>query len=274
MARSRCPKGPELLAYQDAALGPRRQAEVDAHVRECPACRDYLWESDEIGRLLRRHVPIVDDPKGLARLKARLAAEPPTEPPASRTRDRRWPLAASLALLTVLGLSLLSAGTIEGGSSFTRWLSRESESSEGRILPGGYFNVTPATLPTVGQDASLLPFGLVATGMDWAPDGSGQTYRNVDGLAILVVTDSSPSSAIVIPDDPSATLIVEAGGRDVLLTFAETEVSRSVVEIDWIVDDVRHAVLVLDQPAGGLTIEMARVIADALITGGLPGSEP
>ena len=132
--------------------------------------------------------------------------------------------------------------------------------------------MTTATLPSMTHDTQHFPFDLVPVG--WGPDGRGHIYRNADGLVLLVVTDAGPSSAIVIPDDPSATLIVEAGGRDVLLTFAETEVSRSVVEIDWIVDDVRHAVFVLDQPAGGLTIEMARVIADALITGGLPGSEP
>ncbi len=104
MARSNCPRPEALLAYQDAALEPHRQAEVAAHLRECLACRRYLREGNELGNFLRQHITPIDDPEARARLTARLSAgSPPTSVSvASSTIGRRWLLTAGLALVAVL----------------------------------------------------------------------------------------------------------------------------------------------------------------------------
>lgn len=265
MARYKCPRGEDLVAYQDGALPPARLAEIDAHLRDCYDCRQWLRESDEIGRMLRAHIPLVDDPEGLARLKERLRNQPQPAPTATIPR---WTmpyrlLAASLTILVILGASLIWSDTLEGGSSFTRFW-REDDTPN-RVVPSDRVQQTPATAPDEVIAPPSLPFGLALTeGSTIDADGFGERfYRNTGGLAIRIAVDPPGSGWLSPSDGDDRQEIVVFNGRDVIVQYGASR--DEVLTIFWIDNDSLHTLSVLEQPLEALSLNDALAIVAALL---------
>jgi hypothetical protein len=266
MARSNCPHPVELLACQDEALEPHRQAEVAAHVRECLACRRYLREGSQIGHLLRQHVAPIDDPEARARLRAHLMG---VSPPSTTTPSRvgqQWLIAASLALVMVLGFGLFTTGTIEGGSSFTRWMS--DDSSSGQRLPETHVDQTPISAPSAVREEGTLPFSLMPTIQPSGQHGE-RFFRSPSGLVIAVMVGQAGESQIHIDRPGGATEIVSVKGREVYLVTTQTPEGLAVIGFDWVEAGRLVSVLVLEQPVSGLAVDTAQEIADALMEVGI-----
>lgn len=264
MALDKCPRGEELVAYQDGALPSARLAEIDAHLRGCYECRQWLRDSDEIGRLLRTHVPIVDDPVGLARLKERLGEQPqsvPTHAVLRWTTPYRL-LAASLAVLVVLGSSLIWTDELQGGSTFTRWL--RDDDTPNRVVPSDKIQQTPATAPDEVVEPPSLPFDLALTtssAMDAVGIGE-RFYRNEAGLAIRVATDPPGEGWLSVSDGDDRQEVIVFNGQDVIIQYGASR--DEVMTVFWVSDDRLHTLIVL-QPPSGLSRDDALTIVAALI---------
>jgi anti-sigma factor RsiW len=98
--------GEDLVAYADGELRGADLARVQTHLRICEECQRRLAADAEVERLIREHLPIIDNPVRRAVLKARIAAE-------AARRARPWwrkrvvwigvaIMAALLALLPLL----------------------------------------------------------------------------------------------------------------------------------------------------------------------------
>lgn len=176
-----------------------------------------------------------------------------------------------VAVLAVLSI-IRSDSIVIAGSSFSRWLSNDR--FVGRVYPEASTKLTPTPILIPISVPGSLPFNLVPVVASPAQDttGNNRMFRNSDGLTILVGADERASSLIVPPEDPDNALIIGVGGREVLLTFAQTEAGRAVIEIDWITGDTRHVILILRQPESGVTTEIAQTLAMAFI--GEDGQNP
>ena len=95
----------ELIAYADGELPSARRTTLDAHVRGCAACGERLAAGRWIGQTLRTRLPLVDDPAGPMRVRARLA-----EVAGAETRRSWWrhPAAASVALPVLVLIAFFS----------------------------------------------------------------------------------------------------------------------------------------------------------------------
>lgn len=265
MARHKCPRGEELVAFQDGDLTPERLAEIDAHLRGCYDCRQWLRESEDIGRMLRAHIPIVDDPVGVARLKERLRDQPqpvPTRGAPRWTTPYRF-LAACIAVVIILGSSLIWSGDLEGGSSFTRWW-RDDDSSS-RVVPSGRIEQTPASAPDEVIDPPSLPFNLALTeGGAVDTDGYGEWfYRNDEGLAIRVAVDPPGSGWLPVSGDDDRQEILGFAGHDLAVMYGRDH--ANVLTVFWIEEESLHTISVLEQPSDGLSREEALSIVAVLM---------
>lgn len=254
-----------LVAYDDGSLRGNERERTAAHLATCTSCRQWLVEMRVVDRLLR------SDP-----VTPRIGDSSPARGRTTRLLWRRgsglWQrpgavrVAAVLAVLLVLVQGVFwRSFLVEGGSSFTHWQSDERFS--GRVYPEAFATPVPGVLPSVVAESAPFPFDLrpIDDGADLAQLKGYRAYLRADGFAIVVGVDERFGSTIVRPEDPNDVMIIAVGGREVLLTFAETEIGRSIVEMDWIDGDLRHYVLVNVQPPGGITLEMARELAGALM---------
>jgi hypothetical protein len=162
----------------------------------------------------------------------------------------------------VLGLGLFSTGTIEGGSSFTRWFNEDS--SIGQRRSATHVEQTPISAPSVVRDDGRLPFGPRPTTQPASQPGK-RFYRSPNGLVIAMLVDQAGGSEIHVDRASGTTGIVAVNGRDVYMTMTQTPDGLAVISFDWVENDRLVSILVLDQPAGGLTVEAAQEIAAAMM---------
>jgi hypothetical protein len=110
--------------YLNGTISEPDRQKVDAHVRECAACRGQLARERDIYRAMSAESSLEFIPASFSRLQARLdalslekaaAPQPSAQQPASRDwaprRRALWPrfAAASIAVLAVGSLTLISA---------------------------------------------------------------------------------------------------------------------------------------------------------------------
>lgn len=263
LTRSGCPKPEVLFAYEDGALDPDEQMTVAAHIRVCDRCYERLALSHEIGVLVRRSAPpLVDDPEGLEELKRRLR-EPQLPPTACRQRTNagRFVVLGG-ALIVVLVVGLVSTETIEGGSSFSRWFSGDVPMR--RTRPDGSVGGTPLVASSVVTGIPELPFGLLPTTGEPGPAGD-RFYRSANGFAISVIVERESDSWIYADSGATRTEIVGVNGREVYVSVNNTPEGPAVVAFDWVEDNRLVSVLVIEQPAVGLTVDAAAQVATALM---------
>lgn len=253
----------KLVAYDDGSLHGAQREITELHLRSCPQCRQWLVEMHEIDRLLRTAPPPqhVDFLQVRERVHGRIAA-------AQQRTGWQWNrVVAAVAALLIAALAIqIVVGPIpiaEGGNSFTKWLSRDP--FRGRTYPQIDATLPPSLSPSSLNTASNLPFGLV-------PDDDASTtlnlttahaYRSAAGLAILVATDEQSTALIIPPDSRDDMLLASVAGQEVLVVFAKTEVGKAIVEMYWIENGSRNTILVLQQPPGGLAVEMALQLVSA-----------
>jgi len=184
----------QLGAYALGALEPRERAEVDAHLRECPACREELARLAALPGLLSRlspeeaaePVPAPADvgERALAALSVQARARR-----ARRSRRRRWGagLGVAAAAVAVAGL-VVAAGGADGEDG------------------------VPLRIEPVAADAGAVTGTAWAEGRDW-------------GTAIGVDLER-------LPDRPAyeLTAVARDGHREVAATWAGTEGGAAEVE--------------------------------------------
>lgn len=93
----------KLASYQVGLLAPAECARVDAHLRECAACRRELAALDHAVGLLGRAKPVDAPAATWGQVQARLT-------PRRRTRSplRQWsPIFAAALVLLMIGVALL-----------------------------------------------------------------------------------------------------------------------------------------------------------------------
>jgi anti-sigma factor RsiW len=97
----------ELSGYVDGELGNEEREWWDAHLRECPVCREQLGGIRALGSSIRRQLP-PREPSSAFREELRrvLRAQAPEPLPARLLRSRAWPLALAATLLFAVGLGL------------------------------------------------------------------------------------------------------------------------------------------------------------------------
>jgi hypothetical protein len=259
----------ELLGYQDGTLPPQRQQAVVAHLATCPSCRAEMEERAEIARLLRYTLPPLDDPLARARLKARLRTHEPQErEPTDRQRrvahGAALPVSIAALLLLVLVLGLLATETVvEGGHSFSRWLTQQTftETTSPGAHPGGPFVFAPTEV--VGDPTARLPHNLVEVidSSDTAP--VGRYFRNPDGLALLLEAQPAGNQQLTLPAARGKSQIMALEGHDVLVLFGPTR--NHVAVVNWLAGDELYQLMVLEQPSMGIGLEVALEIAAAIM---------
>ena len=262
LTRSGCPKPEVLLAYQDNALEDDDDRIVADHLRICERCRERLTMSHEIGVLLRRHIPVIEDPEGLKELKRRLREPPPPLSPIRPRFEFGRTVVFCLVLAALLSVGLVTTQTIEGGSSFTGWFSDDAPSQ--RIRPDGPVGGTPVVAPTTISGTPTLPLGLVPVGGEPGLAGD-RFYRSANGLALSVVVEHDGQSSIHVDGDTGTTEIIGVNGREVFMSFEDTAIGRAAVIFYWIDDGQLVSVFVLGQPPGGLQADGVADIAATLM---------
>ena len=105
-----------LGAYALHALDPQEEAVVDAHLAECPACRQ---EADDLSEVVPALAILAwrreSAPEGLRdRILERAAARPP---PGMLSRRRRWPKLAALAAAALVVAIFATVGVLRRGGS-------------------------------------------------------------------------------------------------------------------------------------------------------------
>lgn len=264
LTRSGCPKPEVLLAYEDNTLADDEDRIVADHLRVCDRCHERIVASREIGVLLRRHVPLIEDPEGLAELKRRLR-----EPEVTQARTRRRVnvsrlVAVSFALVAVIGVGLASTEPIQSGDTFGRWLD-DDEPIE-RVRPEGEANGAPLTVSGSVAGSSSLPFGLVPVSGEQG-SAHDRYFRSATGLVLSLVVEREDGNRIFASSNSEMTSRVAVNGREVYVSSSDTPAGRAVVAFDWVENDQLKTVLVLEQPEQSvLTISDAKDIAAALMT--------
>lgn len=131
-----------LMAYRDRALGPGEAQEVEAHLRQCRACRQQLALLEARGETVAQHLKVLDpgpheQPSAAgawARFQPRTRSQTPAGPGRSwraslkrrwnthgshLATSRRWrPVALGLATLVVLALLFSFAPVRQAGADF------------------------------------------------------------------------------------------------------------------------------------------------------------
>jgi hypothetical protein len=154
----------------DGALGPRREARLEAHLRSCPGCRGVR---DALARLQAEAALPVDRPDAYwagfeARLASRLDREPAGERPAGMPFPRRrrlaWAVAgvaliagAALWLVLLRPRPVLTAGwPFEADPLAPLLLEAESNPELGRAIEKEVQTSLEALSPGPGADSAAL----------------------------------------------------------------------------------------------------------------------
>jgi len=107
----------DLVVWEDGSATGDRRRRIESHLATCAACQRRLEEFREVGRILRRHYPLVDDPKARERLMAELGGR---ERAAAGGEDVAT---TALPWLRAAGAAV-RAGLARGGRSLLRALDR------------------------------------------------------------------------------------------------------------------------------------------------------
>ncbi len=139
----------------DGMLAPAFQAELDAHVRACTACRELLSDLNEIRTAAATLDRLTPSPEVWAAIAANIAT-----PQSPRQRATSWvQLAAAAGLVTLLGAAAwfgLSSGTPRGDGESTAELARAA--SELQLAEQHYLNaIASLEQLTVRKDSALDP---------------------------------------------------------------------------------------------------------------------
>lgn len=139
----------------DGMLTPANQADLDAHVRTCAACRELLSDLNAI----RAAAAALDRPTPSPAVWAAIAAKIET-PRSPRRRATAWvQLAAAAGLVTLLGTAAwfgLSTGTSRGSGESAAELARAA--SELQLAEQHYLNaIASLEQLTVRKDSALDP---------------------------------------------------------------------------------------------------------------------
>jgi hypothetical protein len=216
----------ELGAYALGALEPRQRGEVDAHLRECPECREEVARLAALPGLLAR-LPEegaggADLPAAPADLGERALATIAARRRARRRRLRRWGAAlggAAAAVVVVAGL--LVAGGGGGGDG-----------------GGG----VPLRIEAVADDAGEVTGTAWADGRDWGT-AIGVDLRDLperpayeltaiadDGHREVAATWSPTASGVARVEGACAILPADMAGYEVTAAGGEVLVR---LEADW-----------------------------------------
>jgi hypothetical protein len=184
----------ELGAYALGALEPRERGDVDAHLRECPACREELARLAALPGLLAR-LPEGGGGEGVpmapADLGERALATIAGRRRARRRRQRRWGALGGAAAAVVLAAGLLVAG---GG-----------DDGDGR-------DGVPLRIEAVAADAGGVSGTAWADGREW-------------GTAIGVDLRDLP-----VRPAYELTAIADDGHREVAATWSPTDSGAARIE--------------------------------------------
>jgi anti-sigma factor RsiW len=136
----------------DGTLAPDRQAQLDAHCRECESCRDLLHDLTEIRAAASRLDRLTPSPDLWNAIQSKVR-------PGSLSRS--WaPLAAAAALVLMLGAAAwiaLGPGSRTPGGESSATLVR-SAASELQLAEQHYQNaITALEKLTVNRDSTLDP---------------------------------------------------------------------------------------------------------------------
>jgi hypothetical protein len=147
----------------DGTLSPERQAQVDAHCRECESCRDLLNDLKEIRAAASRLDRFTPSPDLWNAIAAKV--EPPAFASLRRGRRRSFlrtwvPLAAAAALVMMLGTAAwfgLGTKSPSAGGESAAILARNA-ASELQLAEQHYQNaITALEQLTVNRDSALDP---------------------------------------------------------------------------------------------------------------------
>jgi hypothetical protein len=266
---------------------------VEAHLRDCPACRRRVLTSDDVGQLLRaaytsQHAQ--PNPQMADRIMARIEASrgAPTErrPARPKLLDHA-PLSLTWrsASIVVVALALVGAFALPASTWANFPLSRmvgfdgvrPTGTPQARVIPDVLGMAPPADpLAAMSADTPLaftplvpetLPGGFTLTGQRaTSPTRLVLTYERADGLAIDLVE---------MPGDVAQTTIereryefAQVSGTDVLLH--PNSVFQSVNDAIWTDDGLLHSLTVrretarihLDREAALAIIEAVNSIDD------------
>ena len=139
----------------DGTLSPERQAQLDAHCRECESCRDLLNDLKEIRAAASRLDRLTPSPDLWNAIAAKVRACD------ARYRSRSWaPLAAAAALVMMLGTAAWF-GLGPDGRSAGRRIARQpgaQRRTELQLAEQHYQNaITALEQLTVNRDNALDP---------------------------------------------------------------------------------------------------------------------
>jgi hypothetical protein len=254
-----------LIAYRDGTLRAAQLEIAQAHVSTCPDCRAALHAMDEVDRLLREAAPDSDDAGVRGQIKQRVASLPAPRPPRGSVMPRsRVVLALTLVILLVGASVVWLDSTVQGGSTFARWIRGEPWSFTIRHEEAAPAATPLALTPTLVLTAEPRSGDLTRVGTGRMGDGIGEHYyRREDGLNLLVIVDHTGASFIIPPQDPNLATTLVVDGREIHVQTTATE--RTVSSFVWTAGQTFVSVLVLEQPPGGLCVADVEDIARALL---------
>jgi hypothetical protein len=262
----------ELILHTDGVLRGGRGELVEAHLRVCPLCREWMADFAQTGSAIRAATPPRDDVAGRAAIRARIAREPV---PRGRTYRRLFVVVA-LALLLLTALILPTRGT-EAHMGIGRFFHFVERGAQRSVLVGG---ATPAIAPTpippplspeslaelpfTPQVPITLPLGLRLTdGQIVHSTRLGLHYRNDRGL-ILTLTQERTQDVRYRAMASDGRLIV-IGGAEVL--WQPDPFPESVAVLTWEDRGVLYSLSPDKSPNGAWSLADARQIVAALLAG-------
>lgn len=264
----------ELILFTDGALRGGRGELVEAHLRVCPICRQWLADFAETGRLLRESTPPVDSAAARARIMARLAAD--TDRRRRRARPRTLAAVVALALAVLVALAFPRQGS-EARMSVGRFFAFVERGALRSALVGG---ATPtsaprptsqplapdalAALPFTPQVPTMLPLGLRLEGGTIAKGRELALYYRNDRDLIMLLTQRRAA-------DVGHTRII-GGGEVIIIGGVEVVVqteprTRTVAVLTWENRGTLYELSVDAAPEGLLTLAEARQLVEALLAG-------